>query len=105
MPGYVGSAEFKAPSFCFTCGQAFPWTVESTNAAKALVLESEGLSDEERESLATAIGELVRETPMTAVAAVRFKKLITKVGRGSADAFRAVLVDVVSEATRKAIWG
>jgi hypothetical protein len=42
---------------------------------------------------------------MTHVAASRFKRLVKKAGVGAAEGFRNILIDVMSEATKKAIWG
>ena len=47
---------------------------------------------------------MVRETPQATVAATRFKSLVAKAGKPAADAFRDILVDILSEAIKKSIW-
>ena len=51
------------------------------------------------------LDDLLHDSPMTQVAASRFKRLLSKAGHGAAESFRELLVDVVSEAAKKAIWG
>jgi len=38
------------------------------------------------------------------VAAIRLKKLFAKAGKGVAEGFKNILVDIVSEAAKKMIW-
>jgi hypothetical protein len=93
-----------APGFCINCGDPFPWTQARLQAARELALELEELEDQDRKVLEESIGELVEDTPQTMVAAVRFKKIVAKVGRSAALAFRELLVDVVSETAKKLVW-
>lgn len=46
----------------------------------------------------------VRDTPSTTVPATRIKKLIAKAGKGAAESFREILVDVLSETAKKMLW-
>jgi len=94
----------KVPSFCHACGKPYPWTAKKLDAARELAEETEGLEPDEVEKLKGSLDDLIRETPKTPVAAVRFKKLVAKAGAHTAQAFRDILVDVVSEAAKKAIW-
>ena len=105
VPDIFVPISYTPPAHCFKCGQPFPWTVAITNAVQELVLESEVLSLQEQATLTQAIEDLVKDSPMTVVATIRFKKLMLRVGQGTADAFKTILVDVLSEATKKAIWG
>jgi hypothetical protein len=47
---------------------------------------------------------MVRDTPRTAVAAQRFKRLVGKMTPATASAFKAILVNVVSEGAKQMIW-
>jgi hypothetical protein len=100
-----GGIGYKPPAFCGDCSKSFPWTQRRLDAARDLALEAEHLSKEEQRQLADAMPDLVRDVPRTQVAAARFKRLAAKAGAGTASALRAVLVDVASEAAKKAIWG
>jgi hypothetical protein len=61
-------------------------------------------SPEDKKLLEASIDDLVRDTPAATVAAVRFKGLVAKGGKAVVDAFRDILVDVLSEAVKKSIW-
>ena len=77
---------------------------QGIKAARELIAEAEKLSPEERESLSKSLDDLVRDTPGTHVAAIRFKKFLPKAGREVADALRSIVVDIASEAAKKALY-
>ena len=104
VPGVISFLPFKPPSFCPRCGKAFPWTTSALLAARMLAEETQGLSVSEREELSQSLDGLVRDTPQTTVAATKFKRLAVKAGKGVAEGFKQVLVDVVSETAKKIIW-
>jgi hypothetical protein len=70
-----------------------------------LTEEIENLDEAEKAVLNESIGQLVSDTPMTTVAAGRFKKLITKAGPAAAGMLREVLVTVMTDAAKRQIWG
>ena len=102
--GYMSTTGLPVPAFCHACGQPYPWTEKKLAAARELAEEIEGLNLEEVETLKGSLDDLIRETPKTPVAAVRFRKLLAKAGAHTAQTFRDILVDIVSEAAKKAIW-
>jgi len=104
-PDFFSLGMFEAPKFCSDCGAAYPWTESSLEAAHDLVSEMETISDEERRILMQTLDELVKETPQTEVAALRFKKIMRKVGTEATDALRKIIVEILSEAAKKAILG
>lgn len=95
---------YSPPGFCHDCGEPYPWTATALQAAQELADELDDLTDEERETLKNSLDDLVRDTPRTAVAATRFKKLVARAGPAVADALKEILVDVVSESAKKLIW-
>lgn len=94
---------FKPPAFCYNCGKPFPWTEASLQAARDLVEES-GFSEEDQKTLEENIDDLVKESPRTVLAATRFKKIVSQMGKGTLRAFRTILIDIVSETAKKIIW-
>ena len=96
--------EFPAPSFCHGCGTAYPWTQARLMAARELAFELVALEPDEREALAKSLDDLVRDTPRTALAATRFKRLAAKAGSTAASGFKDILVSVVTETAKKIIW-
>lgn len=105
MDGVIGGFGYSPPNFCFSCGKAFPWTVSKLEAAKELADEFDELTADERKKLKGAIDDLVQNSPKTEVAAVRYKKIVKKLGAGTASALREVLIDVLSEAVKKSLFG
>ncbi|MBU0516836.1 MAG: DUF2321 domain-containing protein [Proteobacteria bacterium] len=93
----------RRPMYCHECGHPYPWTETAIKAAKELA-EELALSDEQKDLLKASIDELIQDTPGAQVASVRFNKLVAKGGKAVADAFRNILIDVVSESVKKSIW-
>lgn len=105
VPGVISLLGYSKPSYCFNCGTAFPWTTFSLAAASELVDTLDALSAHEKQQLKDSLPDLVRETPKTPVAEGRFKRLTTKAGGEAVGGIRAILIDVVSEAVKKSIFG
>jgi hypothetical protein len=95
---------FSLPSYCQNCGKPYPWTEKRLSAAYELAQELDVLSDEDKKILSQSIDDLIKETPKTVVASVRFKKIMAKAGKSAADGFKNILVDIFSEAVRKSLW-
>ena len=74
------------------------------NAARELVYELK-LSAAEQEEMEQSIKTLVaQDNPRTQVAIVKFKRLAAKAGAETAGMFRDILVDVLSETAKKALF-
>ena len=105
VPGVIGFFDYHKPSYCHNCGGAFPWTVSSIEAAAELADELDALTAEEKEQLKSSFPDLVKNTPKTIVAETRFKKLMKKAGAEAYDGMKSILIDVVSEAVKKSVFG
>jgi len=106
VPGVIGiGEELKTPAFCYNCRKAYPWTETKIEAAHELAQELEDLSSEDRETLTKSIDDIVSDSPRTVLGATRFKKIMAKIGKEGAAAFKEILIGVVSEGANKAIWG
>jgi len=103
-PKYLRLPMFGAPKFCWNCGALYPWTETRLNAAHALASKIKGISKEERRFLYQSIDDLVANTAQTNVAIVRIKQIMSKIGPEMRDTFKEVLIEVLSEAAKKAIW-
>lgn len=66
---------------------------------------AEGLSDIEKETLKSTFDDLVVDTPKTQIAAQKYKNLMSKAKANIAKALRDILVDIASEAAKKALFG
>jgi len=106
VPGVIGvGSQEPAPAFCYECGNPYPWTETQIQAAKELALELEDLGLDDRKMLAKSIDDIVKDSPRTTLGATRFKKIMAKVGKEGAAAFKEILIGVVSEGAKKMIWG
>lgn len=102
VDGVFGFDSYTPPRYCHECGSAFQWTKGKIAAAKDLADEL-NLPEAERLDLKAAIDDLSSDTPRTELAVHRFKRIIGKVGQGAADSIRAIVVDIASEAVKKAL--
>ena len=98
-------SSYRKATYCYNCSAPMPWTANALEAAEALAADLDTLSEEERETLQGTLSDLLADTSMTKVSAGRFKRLMVKAGGGAIDTFHDLLVDVMSEAAKKAIWG
>lgn len=95
---------YTPPRFCHNCGKPYPWTELKLKAAQELIDEAEKLTDTERTILKQSIDDLVKGTPNTQVAALRFKKYATKAGDVILGGLRDIMVDIASETAKKILF-
>lgn len=101
----IGPSEpFPAPAFCHNCGAPYRWTEKRREAARELVAEEKGLTQEEKATLAKDVDDLIADNPRTKVAATRWKKGLAKMGKETAHALHEILIDIASETAKKTIW-
>src|SRR4029453_17465682 len=96
--------QFSAPSYCSKCGHPYPWTERRLRAAKELADEFNELDDDDRKKLKESIDDLVKDSPATQLAGTRVKKILAKLGKGSAGARKSVIIDVLSETAKKILF-
>ena len=95
----------EVPGFCGSCGEPYPWTQRKIENFRELTEELDELSPGDREKLNASLDELIRESPKVEVASLRFKKVVTKLGKDSYELVRSVVTDLVSETIKKALFG
>jgi hypothetical protein len=66
--------------------------------------ELDDLTPQEREVLKGSLDDLVADTPRTALAATRFKKVVARAGPVVAEGLKELLIGVVTESAKKMIW-
>ena len=69
------------------------------------MIEESELDAADMTALTESLPELVGDTPKTQAATVRWGRILKKAGMATKDALRDVLVNVISEAVKKGIWG
>jgi len=102
---YHALVKKEPPAFCHECGSQFPWTERRLAAAQRFAEEVDIFSPEDRQQLEQSLDDLVKQTPDTPIAVNRVKKLLLKGGKVVSDGLRDILVDVLSEAIKKSLWG
>jgi len=105
VPGVIGFFDYDEPSFCYNCGKPYPWTISGLKAASELADELDGLSQDEKKQLKDSFPDLVSNTPQTVVSETRFKKLMKKAGSEAYSSMKSILLDIVTEAVKKSIFG
>jgi hypothetical protein len=105
VPGFLSTAEYIPPNHCYNCGTAFPWKTAKVQAAKEHVAEIEELDEGEKNQLQGAIDDLAAGGARTELAASRFKRLMKKAGQTVGSGLYKIVVDVASEAAKKALTG
>ena len=106
VDGFFGlGGDYDPPAFCYNCGAAFPWTARKVAGAVELLEVDGSLSAEEIQQFRTDLDILTKDGPKTLAASTRFKKKMAKVGTSVASGVRDIIVDILSEAAKKAIWG
>jgi hypothetical protein len=91
-------------SYCTNCGKPYPWTARAEEAAYQLIEMAVELSQQEKDDWKETIPLLIKETPKINVAAVKFKSFTKKAGDEIGKAVRDVVIGVVSEVVKKAIF-
>jgi hypothetical protein len=99
--GYI--LDLAAPAFCANCGQPYPWTQAKREAARQLA-DALGMSEDDRAILDASIDDMIKDTPSTPVATIRFNILMVKLGKEGASRFREILADVISETAKISLW-
>jgi len=103
VKGVVRSYKTPASHYCKNCGNPFPWTEAKINSALELVKELE-LSEENQEIINENINDIITETPKTDLAVIRFKKVMSSIGKNASEMFKNILTNILSEAIKKQIW-
>lgn len=99
----VGS---KTPlAFYTNCGKPYPWTERQIEAATEMVREEDRLTEEQKSTLESAFPELLADTPKTALAATRFKRIVAQTGGAFKAAMYKFIVDCTSETAKKIVLG
>jgi hypothetical protein len=99
------NSPYTLPNYCHSCGRPYSWTEFKLQTARELVEELEGLSNDDRRILNQSLDELIADSPKVEVASVRFKKIMKNVGKESYDVVKTVLTDLISETTKKLLFG
>lgn len=96
----------KTDSYCMHCGKPLPWTQTRMHAVSQLAEDIELLDNSDRKTLQEILPDIVSRssTPTTQVSIVKMKSLLKKGGTVFMEVTQKILVDVVSETVKKALF-
>jgi hypothetical protein len=103
--GAIGLGPTGPSKYCHQCGEAYPWTSAKLLATQELISDLDQLSVEERARLAGAVLDLATDNPRTELGVSRFKKLALKAGQTVGGSLYKMVVDISSEAAKRALLG
>ncbi len=101
--GTVTTGDIEVPAYCHGCGSPYPWTQAALESAEELIRFNESLNDKEKDDLVAAIKETTKDTPKAKVAVEKIKHYGKKLGAGTLEALRGILVDFASETVKKSM--
>jgi hypothetical protein len=96
---------FIPPKFCYGCGNPHPWTRSKIDALEELIEFEEKLSESNKEELKKNINDIITETPRTKIATMKFKHLITKMGKETGIVAKNLAIEIASETAKKILLG
>ncbi|MHA9740729.1 DUF2321 domain-containing protein [Robinsoniella peoriensis] len=100
----AGDRFYERPFYCYECGSPYPWTEKILNDAVELLSLDDNLEPSIKELIKSAIPDLIVDTPSTPLAIAKYNKGISKAGQIIKDSMYSLLIDVISEATKKALF-
>lgn len=103
LPGVIGFDAYTPPRFCHKCGKGYPWTEAKLTAAEELADMIENLTEGERSELKQSIQNIVRDTPQTLVAAVKFQRIMAKAGPDMKAAVWDTIADMADNKAKQII--
>lgn len=98
-----GLRAYDKPPYCRSCGEPFPWTQLAKNAAVAYLRETTILSDADIGTIGHSLDELMSDTPMMQVAAVRLNKIVKEAGPVVIEGLKAILFNLLTDPAKKAL--
>lgn len=102
--GVSNAVDFVFPAYCLNCGKPFPWTESKIKAAYKLAEELDNISENEKKDLIKCIDDIVKDTPDTTIAIIKFKRILSKTSKTVAESFKNILIDILSETIKRQLW-
>lgn len=104
VPGFLGSVDYQLPYYCHECGSPYPWTNKILDNAVKLVSLDDELSEDHKTIIKNAIPDLIVDSPTTPLAQAKYKKYMSHAADYVQESARNLLIDVVSETVKKALF-
>lgn len=103
-PGGFTSWYYEIPSFCYNCGEPFPWTTEKLKLANEIIFEEVSLTPDEKIDFESNLKIITTDNPRTEYASSKVKEYLKKFAVGTGKILRDVITDVASETAKKILF-
>jgi hypothetical protein len=101
IPGTFSLDETTVPNNCHACGSAYPWRQDAlASATEILQFEMGGQDATEAAALVPIIA---MDSPKAELAALKLKRLMSKLGKPAYDVAIKVVSDLASETAKKTL--
>ena len=101
---YDFGLDYKCPSYCYSCGNPYPWTKSQIEAVTELLVLDQQLSVDKKEYISSNINSLTNDAPKTKAVATKVKLYLSEAAT-TGNAIKDILVDILSETAKKIIFG
>ncbi|MDW4160621.1 DUF2321 domain-containing protein [Staphylococcus saprophyticus] len=91
------SDDNKVPNYCFSCGNAFPWTQNLIDNAIELIALDTNLNENDKTIIKDAIPHLVVESFETPLAQGKTRQVISKMSPWVIDLFKQLSIKYMSD--------
>lgn len=92
---------WEIPKYCGHCGKPFPWIQSALESASLIIKEETELSEDLRDLANESLPDIVSETPRTALASTRMKRVISGATSITAEMVRQFVIDFGCELAKK----
>lgn len=103
MPGVIHFGSDDVDRFCDSCGALMPWTERGLTSVLDIAAMSEALSETEQETLRDTVRALMVPSGQTEVAALKLRKVISRLDEYERAALLRTLKVHATEAAREAL--
>lgn len=103
MPGVFHLGSENIDRFCDSCGALMPWTERGLTAVLDIAAMSDAMSETEQETLRDTVRALMVPSGQTEVAALRLRKVISRMDDYERSALLRILKVHATDAAREAL--
>lgn len=102
---FITANKTPAPSYCYNCGNPYPWTESALESAKELLALENILSQDELDYFNENMPSITVDTPKTKVVATKLNMYISKASSVVGSTLKDIIVEIGSETAKKIILG
>ena len=101
IPGVIASFDYIPPNYCHDCGKSMPWLEQSMASVTEIIKDLNELPAKDHELFIQTVLELTKDTPRTELAALRYRKYLTKFGKVATDLLNKTVHSIATDAAKR----